>query len=152
MTETFERRPKTGGEYRPLGRGELLDHDDRSLRVKTGATTVEVTALAPDLFRVGMFPEGRPPRYDSEAIAREDWEPVEAPARHDLTPESFDGVDASPVRCLATASTVWASASAAACVEIRVASAAAFSSVSCRAACAALIRLSRWPSARVRAW
>ena len=77
MTETFERRPKTGGEYRPLGQGELLDHDDRSLRVKTGATTVEVTALAPDLFRVGMFPEGRPPRYDSEAIAKEDWEPVE---------------------------------------------------------------------------
>src|ERR671917_2088527 len=76
MTETFERRPKTGGEYRPLGRGELLDHDDRSLRVKTGATTVEVTALAPDLFRVGMFPDGRPPRYDSEAIAKEDWEPV----------------------------------------------------------------------------
>jgi alpha-glucosidase len=77
MTETFERRPKTGGAYRPLGTGELLDHDDRSLRVKAGTTTVEVTALAPDLFRVGMFPEGRPPRYDSEAIAREDWEPVE---------------------------------------------------------------------------
>jgi alpha-glucosidase len=77
MTETFERRPKTGGEYRPLGSGELLDHDDRSLRVKAGATTVEVTALAPDLFRVGMFPEGKPPRYDSEAIAKEDWEPVE---------------------------------------------------------------------------
>jgi alpha-glucosidase len=77
MTETFERRPKTGGAYRPLGPGELLDHDDRSLRVKAGTTTVEVTALAPDLFRVGMFPEGRPPRYDSEAIAKEDWEPVE---------------------------------------------------------------------------
>ena len=77
MTETFERRPKTGGAYRPLGPGELLDHDDRSLRVKAGTTTVEVTALAPDLFRVGMFLEGRPPRYDSEAIAREDWEPVE---------------------------------------------------------------------------
>src|ERR687897_880970 len=77
MSETFERRPKTGGAYRPLGRAELLDHDDRSLRVKTEATTVEVTSLAPDLFRVGMFPEGRPPRYDSEAIAKEDWEPVE---------------------------------------------------------------------------
>ncbi len=77
MTETFERRPKTGGEYRPLGPGELLDHDDRGLRVKAGLTTVEVTALAPDLFRVGMFPEGRPPRYDSEAIAKEGWDPVE---------------------------------------------------------------------------
>src|SRR5918997_4277354 len=78
MTETFERRPETGGEYRPLGPGELLDHDDRSLRVKAGTTTVEVTALAPDLFRVGMFPEGRTPRYDSEAIAKEDWEPLVA--------------------------------------------------------------------------
>ncbi|MBW3534504.1 MAG: DUF4968 domain-containing protein, partial [Gemmatimonadetes bacterium] len=24
-----------------------------------------------------LFPEGRTPRYDSEAIAREDWDPVE---------------------------------------------------------------------------
>ena len=77
MTETFERRPRTSGQYRPLGRGELLDHDDRSLRLKAGLTTVEVTALAPDLFRVGMFPDGRPPRYGSEAIAKGEWEPVE---------------------------------------------------------------------------
>ena len=43
-----------------------------------GSTTVEVTALAPDLFRVGMFPEGRPPDYASEAIEKKDWEPVAA--------------------------------------------------------------------------
>src|ERR671910_2354443 len=77
MSETYEKQPETGGKYEPLGAGELLDHDDRGLRVRTGSTTVEVTALAPDLFRVGMFPAGRPPRYDSEAIAKEYWEPVE---------------------------------------------------------------------------
>ena len=77
MSETFEKQPETGGNYEPSGAGELLDHDDRGLRVRAGSTTVEVAALAPDLFRVGMFPAGGPPRYDSEAIAKEDWEPVE---------------------------------------------------------------------------
>ena len=77
MSETYEKQPETGGNYEPLGTGELLDHDDRGLRVRAGSTTVEVTALAPDLFRVGMFPAGRPPRYDSEAIAKENWETVE---------------------------------------------------------------------------
>jgi alpha-glucosidase len=77
LTETFEKQPETGGRYEPLGAGELLDHNDASLRLRAGSTTVEVTALAPDLYRVGMFPAGGPPRYDSEAIAREDWEPVE---------------------------------------------------------------------------
>jgi alpha-glucosidase len=73
----IEKRPETGGEYQPLGAGELADHHDRGLRLRSDRATVEVTALAPDLFRVGMFPEGRTPRYDSEAIAKEDWEPVE---------------------------------------------------------------------------
>src|SRR5215204_3995835 len=70
-------QPETGGKYEPLGAGELLDHDDNSLRLRAGSTTVEVAALAPDLFRVGMFPAGGPPTYDSEAIAREDWGAVE---------------------------------------------------------------------------
>src|SRR3954470_22291061 len=77
MSETFEKQPETGGRYEPLGAGELLDHDDNSLRLKAGSTTVEVASLAPDLFRVGMFPAGGPPRYDSETIAKEDWDPVE---------------------------------------------------------------------------
>src|SRR5215203_4699590 len=77
LSETFAKRPETGGNYEPLGVAELLDHDDRGLRIGTGSTTVEVAALAPDLFRVGMFPAGGPPRYVSEAIAKEDWDPVE---------------------------------------------------------------------------
>ena len=77
MSETYEKRPDTGSKYVPLGAGELLDHDDNGLRMRAGSTTVEVVALAPDLFRVGMFPAGGQPRYDSEAIAKDDWEPVE---------------------------------------------------------------------------
>src|SRR5918998_434374 len=77
LAEIFEKPPETGGRYEPLGVAELLDHDDRSLRLKSGPTIVEVTALAPDLFRVGAFPEGSPPEYASEAIAKEDWDPIE---------------------------------------------------------------------------
>jgi alpha-glucosidase len=77
LSETFERRPETGGDYVPLGAAELIDHNDRGLRVRAGATTVEVAALAPDLFRVGMFPAGGPPKYDSEAIAKEKWDLIE---------------------------------------------------------------------------
>ena len=77
MAEIFEKPPESEGRYEPLGAAELLDHDDRSLRLKAGSTLVEITALAPDLFRVGAFPDGRPPEYASEAVAKEDWEPVE---------------------------------------------------------------------------
>ena len=77
MAEIFETPPETGGRYEPLGTAELLDHDDRTLRLRAGSTNVEVTALAPDLFRVGAFPNGRPSRYDSEAIAKKDWDALE---------------------------------------------------------------------------
>src|SRR5215208_4666143 len=77
LSETFEKQPETGGDYEPLGAAELLDHTDSGPLLRAGGTTVEVAALAPDLFRVGMFPAGGPPKYDSEAIAREDWDPIE---------------------------------------------------------------------------
>ncbi len=76
--ETFETPPGTQGRYKPLEKAELLDHDSRGVRLVAGSATVEVAALAPDLFRVGMFPEGRTPDYDSEAIAKVDWEPLVA--------------------------------------------------------------------------
>ena len=78
MAEIFEKPPETGGRYEPLGTAEVVDHDDRTLRLRAGSTNVEITALAPDLFRVGAFAEGRPPDYVSEAIAKLEWEPVEA--------------------------------------------------------------------------
>src|SRR5918995_1801186 len=66
-----------GESYEPLGTAEVVDHDSRTLRLRCGSTVVEVSVLAPDLFRVGAFPDGGKPRYDSEAIAKQDWEPVE---------------------------------------------------------------------------
>ena len=77
MTELFENQPATGGNYEPLGGAKLLDHDDRGVSLNAGSTTIEVTALAPDFFRVGAFPHGRPPNYDTEAIAKDEWEAVE---------------------------------------------------------------------------
>jgi alpha-glucosidase len=76
LAEIFEKSPEVEGRYEPLGKAELADHDDRSIHLRAGSTSVEVTALAPNLFRVGMFPEGRTPVYRFEAIAKEDWEPV----------------------------------------------------------------------------
>ena len=78
MAEIFESSPTQNGRYEPLERAKLLDHDDRSIRMGAGSATVEVTALAPNLFRIGMFPDGRPPDYTSEAVAKEDWQPVAA--------------------------------------------------------------------------
>src|SRR5919199_1670801 len=76
LAEIFEETSEVQGRYTPLGKAELVDHDHRGVRLKASSAIVEVTTLAPDLFRVGMFPESRPPRYDSEAIAKKDWEPV----------------------------------------------------------------------------
>ena len=90
LTEIFENTPETGGAYEPIGKAELADHGDRTIRLKSGSTTVEITALAPDLFRVGAFPNGRPPRYTTEAIAKEDWAAVEVSME-----ESDGGVDLS---------------------------------------------------------
>jgi alpha-glucosidase len=63
LAEIFESPPTQEGHYKPLGRAKLLDQDESSLRFKAGSATVEVTMLAPDLFRVGMFPDGKPPDY-----------------------------------------------------------------------------------------
>ncbi len=78
MTEAFEMPPETGEGYEPLGAAKPVERSDRSVRLKSGTATVEVTALAPDLFRVGMFPEGHPPEYGSYAVEKNDWEPVKA--------------------------------------------------------------------------
>jgi hypothetical protein len=55
MAEIFESPPTQKERYKPLERAKLLDHDERSIRIGTGSATVEVTALTPNLFRVGMF-------------------------------------------------------------------------------------------------
>ncbi|MGB3683458.1 MAG: TIM-barrel domain-containing protein, partial [Rubrobacteraceae bacterium] len=86
MTDTFDTLPETGVSYEPLGAAELTDHGESSARFTAGSTIVEVAALASGLFRVGMFPESRPPNYDTPAIDKKEWEPVE------VSMEETDGV------------------------------------------------------------
>ncbi|MBV9280603.1 MAG: alpha-glucosidase, partial [Chloroflexi bacterium] len=52
-----------------------------TIRLAAGTAAVEVAALAPDLFRVGMFLDGRPPDYTCEAIAKQDWALVDVERR-----------------------------------------------------------------------
>jgi alpha-glucosidase len=57
--------------FEPLGEAAVVERGAGRVRLRAGTATVEVTALAPDLYRVGLFPEGKPPDYGSEAIAHE---------------------------------------------------------------------------------
>src|SRR4051794_32390020 len=49
----------------------VAEREPCRVRLHAGTATVEVTALTEDLYRVGVFPDGRPPDYRSEAIAHE---------------------------------------------------------------------------------
>ncbi len=61
--------------YQALGKTGSIEKDTSKVCLRAGSATVEVTALAPDLFRVGLFPDGRPVRYDSYAVVTQNWEP-----------------------------------------------------------------------------
>src|SRR4051812_20940223 len=64
-----------------VGSATVSGRRDGGVRLRAGEHTVELTALAPDLFRVGLFAHGRTPDYRSEAIARDDWPSVAAELR-----------------------------------------------------------------------
>src|SRR5579859_690427 len=59
--------------YRALGPATTVDREGSKVRFRAGAATVEVASLAPDLFRVGFFPEGRHIDYSSFAVVSQDW-------------------------------------------------------------------------------
>jgi len=58
-----------------------MQQGEGRVRLQAGEATVEVTALAPDVLRVGFFPDRRPVEYGSEATEAAEWEPVEATVR-----------------------------------------------------------------------
>jgi len=62
-------------DYQALGTATTIAKDASKICLRAGSATVEVTALAPDLFRVGLFPHGRSACYSSEAVVSRDWEP-----------------------------------------------------------------------------
>ncbi|MHB1415087.1 MAG: glycoside hydrolase family 31 protein [Chloroflexota bacterium] len=75
------RRPTSA--YEPIGSAQVVHETAGGLVLRTGDTLVEVTALASDLFRVGMFGSGRPSTYASEAVVKTDWQPDEVQIRKD---------------------------------------------------------------------
>jgi alpha-glucosidase len=69
--------------------------------VQAGDALVEVTALAPDVFRLGYFPHGRPVEYASEATEGAAWEPVEAEIHGEAERVEIDTAEARAVVTLA---------------------------------------------------
>src|SRR5258708_30049434 len=61
--------------YQPLGTATVVAKEASKVCLEVGSATVEVTALAPDLFRVGFFPDDRPVDYSSVAVVARKWQP-----------------------------------------------------------------------------
>ncbi len=64
--------PPTG--YQAFGNARVVATGDSHVCLHAGSATIEVTVLAPDLFRVGIFPDGRAVNYASEAVVAQDWD------------------------------------------------------------------------------
>src|SRR5689334_13530258 len=64
--------PSTG--YQAFGNARVVAKSDSHVCLHAGSATIEVTVLAPDLFRVGIFPNGRAVNYASEAVVARDWD------------------------------------------------------------------------------
>ncbi|HEY0753588.1 MAG TPA: glycoside hydrolase family 31 protein [Ktedonobacteraceae bacterium] len=60
--------------YQALGLASFVAQDAAKVCLRADSATVEVTALAPDLFRVGLFPHGRAVDYRSVAVVERDWD------------------------------------------------------------------------------
>lgn len=60
--------------YQALGKVTSVTKDSSKVCLSVGPATVEVTALAPDLFRVGFFRGGRAVDYSSVAVVAQDWQ------------------------------------------------------------------------------
>ena len=65
-------------DYGALGAATVIATGPSKIGLRAGTATVEVTALAPDLFRVGLFPEGRSVDYSSVAVVAREWQPEPA--------------------------------------------------------------------------
>src|SRR5438067_9768104 len=59
--------------FEPLGRAEVIERGQGAVHLRSGRSHIEVAALANDLFRVGLFADGRPADYRSESVAKTDW-------------------------------------------------------------------------------
>jgi alpha-glucosidase len=74
-TAANKRQKALPGGFQSLGTATLVAKDASRVCLEVGSATVEVTALAPDLFRVGFFPEDRAVDYSSVAVVARSWQP-----------------------------------------------------------------------------
>jgi alpha-glucosidase len=74
MAASDTRLEKSAPEYRALGTATTVTRDGSKVSLRTDSATIEVTALAPDLFRVGFFPQDRPVDYSSVAVVSHNWQ------------------------------------------------------------------------------
>src|SRR4051812_3696552 len=72
----------------PLENAEITERENGRVRLRAGSATIEVTAIAPGIVRVGLFPDGRPPDYRSRAVVLESVGGDVDPAR--LDPFTFE--------------------------------------------------------------
>src|SRR3954470_19166544 len=58
--------------YQPVGTARVAERGPGRVRLAAGNALAEVTALAPDCFRVGLFGGGRPVEYPAHAVSAPD--------------------------------------------------------------------------------
>jgi alpha-glucosidase len=71
-TTRWSSSPPAG--YQAFGNARTVTKNDSQVCLRAGLATIEVTALAPDLFRVGIFPNGRAVNYYSDAVVARNWD------------------------------------------------------------------------------
>jgi len=81
--------PAPPAAYQALGTVTTIEKAASKVRLSAGSATVEVTVLAPDLFRVGLFPHGRTVNYSSEAVVPRNWDPVPVSTREQISEMSI---------------------------------------------------------------
>jgi len=69
-----QRFPLAPAGYQAPGPVTTIAKAASRVSLHAGSARIEVTALAPDLFRVGLFPHGRAVCYRSEAVVSRQWE------------------------------------------------------------------------------
>src|SRR5260221_9270693 len=73
-------------DYQALGTAATIAKDASKVCLRAGSATVQVTALAPDLFCVGLFPHGRTAFFRSEAMVSPDSQPGAVKAHEGIRP------------------------------------------------------------------
>ena len=71
---SVEAIPAAPPDYQALGTARTIATNASTVCLRSDSATIEVTSLAPDLFRVGLFPHGRPVDYRSVAVVAQDWQ------------------------------------------------------------------------------